>query len=454
MAATASGQSAAAGESLEYQITYQRAVPAAIWGMPAVSMAGVRKSLAGIGADFNQVVYFSKLMEARHEFLTANNQTPYVLTLIDTRDGPVVLDVPAASEKVALFGSAIDSWEVPLADLGPTGEDAGKGGKYVFLPPGYAGAAPQGYIAVQSPTFFVHVCLRPIILGQGALDDAVAYSKTLNVYPLAEAASASTRYVDAYPLPWKTLPVYDLTYFQDLASVVNDEPAQVKDAAMLGLLAGIGIEQGQPFQPTGDAARAFDQAARDAYAMMQDHFVTIGKGQVRLWPDRQWSGGNLTEHEDFTFLVGGKLLVDERGGGFAFWGTWLPKKLGAASAYLNGLRDSAGQFFSGQKTYRLRVPADTPARDFWSVIVYSMQTKSMVPNLFNRVGLSSYDKATLLMNGDGSVDLYFGPTAPAGQESNWIPTADTDFFLLFRLYGPEQSYFDKTWKLADVEELK
>ena len=57
-------------------------------------MAGVRKSLAGIGADFNQVIYFSQPIEARHEFLTANNQTPYVLSVLDLRRGPVVLDVP------------------------------------------------------------------------------------------------------------------------------------------------------------------------------------------------------------------------------------------------------------------------------------------------------------------------------------------------------------------------
>jgi hypothetical protein len=121
----------------------RRAVEAAIWGMPAVSMAGVRRSLAGIGADYNQVVYFSKPLEARHEFLTANNQTPYVRSVLDLHNGPAVLELPPASDKVALFGSAIDSWEVPLVDVGPTGEDTGKGGKYLFLPPATAIERPK-----------------------------------------------------------------------------------------------------------------------------------------------------------------------------------------------------------------------------------------------------------------------------------------------------------------------
>ena len=173
-------------DDLGRRIIERRAVEAAIWGIPAVSMVGVRKSLAGIGADFNQVVYFSQPLEARHEFLTANNQTPYVMTVLDLRRGPVVVDVPPASSKVALFGSAIDSWQVPLVDLGPSGDDAGKGGKYLFLPPGYTGSRPDGHIVIASPTIFVHVALRPIILGQGTLADGVTYSQTLKVYPLAE----------------------------------------------------------------------------------------------------------------------------------------------------------------------------------------------------------------------------------------------------------------------------
>jgi hypothetical protein len=329
-------------EDIARRTIERRDVEAAIWGMPAVSMAGIRKSLAGIGADYNQVVYFSQPLEARHEFLTANNQTPYVLTVLDLHRGPVILELPPASSKVALFGSVIDSWEVPLVDVGPAGEDAGKGGKYLFLPPGYTGARPDGHIVVPSPTYFVHAGLRPIILGQGTLADGVAYSQTMKVYPLAEASNPQTRYIDAYPKPWKTLPVYDLTFFRDLAAVVNDEPAQEKDALMLGYLASIGIEKGKPFNPTGEQARAFERAAQDAYAYMQDIFTTPGKLLAPHWPDRQWMDPNLTQKQDFTFVVDGKLLVDERAANF-LWATWLPKKLGAASAYPTALRDGAGK---------------------------------------------------------------------------------------------------------------
>ncbi|WFU05063.1 DUF1254 domain-containing protein (plasmid) [Rhizobium sp. CB3171] len=144
-------------EALARRTIERRTVEAVIWGMPAVSMAAIRASLKrDLDADFGDVIYFSNVMEPRHEFLTANNQTPYVLTFFDLRRGPMVLDVPPATGKVAFFGSGIDSWEVPLVDIGPTGDDAGKGGKYLFLPPGFKGKQPSGYFVVRSPTVFVH----------------------------------------------------------------------------------------------------------------------------------------------------------------------------------------------------------------------------------------------------------------------------------------------------------
>ena len=441
-----------ANRSLDYQVTYQRAVQAVLWGMPAVSMVGFRKHLDELGVGYNDVIYFSKPVEPRHELITANNQTPYVVSIVDTRGGPVVVDVPAASANVALFGSAIDSWQVPLVDFGPAGEDAGKGGKYLFLPPGHTGAPPSDYVVVPAPTYFVHIALCPILRGQGTNDDAVATSRRLKVYPLAQANNPGTRYVDGYAKTWHTLPNYDLGYFRDLASIVNDEPAQGKDAAMLGMLASIGIEKGKLFNPTGDTARAFEQAAQDAYAMMQEYLVTPGKGFEPQWPHRQWGGPRLTESEDFTFLEQGKLLVDERAAIF-FFATFLPKKLGKASAYLTAYRDDTGKLFEGAKSYRFRVPANVPVTDFWSVIAYSMKTKAFIYNPLNRVGLSSYDRDKLQMNADGSIDLYFGPKAPAGSQANWVPTQGEDFFLIFRLYGPKTAFFEKTWKLPDVEEV-
>ncbi|HEY7034412.1 MAG TPA: DUF1254 domain-containing protein [Thermomicrobiales bacterium] len=440
---------------LQEQLVFPRAVEAAIWGMPAVSMAAFRASLKrDLDANFGDVVYMSNVMEPRHGFLTANNQTPYVATVSDLRNGPMVVEVPPASDKVALFGSGIDTWEVPLVDMGPSGDDAGKGGKYLFLPPDYSGTAPEGYFVVPSPTVFVHTALRPIPIGSGTLADAVAYSQRLKTYALADAANPpATRFVDCYPLTWDTLPPFDLRYFALLAEVIQEEPWQPRDAVMAHMLTSIGIEKGKPFAPSAERAELLARAVTQAQELMRDYFVH--RSGDAWWPDRQWTALNRGETFGFSFYGDGALDYDHRGGGFTFFATWAPKKLGEpgklpASFYLKGLADASGEFFKGDRLYRLRVPADTPARDFWSVIAYANDTNGFIPNPQNRVGVSSYDKGKLTVNADGSVDVYIGPEAPEGLEQNWIPTAGEEFWLIFRFYGPEQPLFDKTWTLNDV----
>ena len=59
----------------------------------------------------------------------------------------------------------------------------------------------------------------------------------------------------------------------------------------------------------------------------------------------------------------------------------------------------------------------------------------------------------LAKNPDGSVDVFFGPEAPAGREANWVPTDPLrDFEVMFRLYAPTKALFEKTWTLPDIEQ--
>jgi len=392
----------------------------------------------------------------RQALLTPNNQTPYVVVMLNTGDGPVVLDVPRASEKKIFFGTVIDACQLPLIDVGPGGEDTGRGGKYLFLPPGYNKPVPRGYMVYRPKTFHLYVALRPVSIKGGTLQEAVAYSKQLKAYPLSQAGTPPPgRYIDASPKSWNTLPNYDLSYFEDLATAINEEPVQARDLAMMGMLSSIGIRKGQPFKPDTETAKALDQAAKDGYGQMQLYFVTPGKALVPYWSGNQWQTFNIPREQlekGFPFQTADELLLDERAGGGYFWLTFFPKHLGKASFYLWELRDKSGAMLNGQSLYRLQVPKKVPARHFWSATVYSMKTKAFFANA-DRVAMSSAEKAQLKLNPDGTVDLYFGPKPPAGLESNWIATGE-DFFLCFRLYGPEKALFEKTWTLPDVEMVK
>jgi hypothetical protein len=144
--------------------------------------------------------------------------------------------------------------------------------------------------------------------------------------------------------------------------------------------------------------------------------------------------------------------VDGRGVTYAmaFFST---KHSGVGQFYLMTIKDKDGQNFAGASTYRLTVPANVPVNQYWSATVYDRVTHTLIRDMA-RPGRSSQSPG-LQMNADGSVDIYFAPQAPAGQESNWVPTKpDGQFEVLFRFYGPTQALFDKTWMLPDIERAK
>ncbi len=128
-----------------------------------------------------------------------------------------------------------------------------------------------------------------------------------------------------------------------------------------------------------------------------------------------------------------------------------PKHSGLGSYYLMATKDNEGRPFDGGSTYRLRVPPSVPVGQYWSATVYDRATHGLVRNM-TRASRSSQSPG-LQISGDGSVDVYFGPSAPSKQESNWVPTSpDREFEVLFRFYGPEKSLFEKkTWRLPDIE---
>ncbi len=141
--------------------------------------------------------------------------------------------------------------------------------------------------------------------------------------------------------------------------------------------------------------------------------------------------------------------VDSRGIGLSQY--FCPTaKLGTGSFYFGTFHDHRGSPLEGGNNYRLHVPAEVPVREFWSVTVHRLETSSFFLNA-TRLTLGSLDKE-LKKNADGTVDIYFGPRPPSRQESNWLYThSGQKWFPWFRIYGPEKSILDKSWKLPDIE---
>ena len=430
----------------------RRAIEAVIWGMPVVNFDLMYQAMARNKGAFNQIAYWSRLPDWKIQTLTPNPDAIYLTPFINTKDvGPVVLEIPPADEG-SITGTVMDAWQCALEDVGPAGVDKGQGGKYVILPPGYTDTVPNGYIPMPSDTYEGYALLRSIPKSGSEADvaEAVAYGKRIKLYPLSQSAKPpATVFVDVVDVVYDSTITYNLRFFESLDRIVQAEPWLERDKAMIDQLRSIGIEKGKPFKPDPSTQEVLNEAAREAHA-----WLTI-RYEASLSP--YYEGGHwalpgsreLLEGQASFFAKPDVYPVDMRGVAFSY-AYFTPKHLGAGSSYLLTIADKEGRLLDKTTTYRLTVPANAPVRQYWSATVYDRATHAPIRNA--RWPSRSSQTPGLQKNADGSVDIYFGPRAPAGKESNWVPTSTGGGFeVLFRFYGPEKPLFDKTWRLPDIE---
>jgi len=434
----------------------RRAVEAVIWGMPAVNYdLMLQEMLSKTSAKRNEIVYWSRPVDWKNQTLTPNPDALYFMIFFDTREaGPVVIEVPPA-EGGSSFAANIDTvWQMPLEDAGPEGADRGAGGKYLILPPGYKEKAPGGYIAMQSETFGGYALFRSNLASHGDADiaKAAAYGKRLKVYPLSQAANpAPTKFTDVNGVLYDSTIPYDLRFFQSLDRVVQSEPWQTRDKAMIDQLRTIGIEKGKPFMPSEKTAEILNRAAAEARAVLDQMydegfppFFSNARWAIPAFPALVQSGSSGYAEAD-SYPVDARALTYSIG----YIGI---KRLGTAQAYLIAGKDKDGAALQGGRTYRLHVPANVPVQQYWSATAYDRQTHALIKNM-PRASRAS-NATEVQKNADGSVDIYFGAKAPPNKDTNWVPTdPDRDFELLFRLYAPTKDLFDKKWVLPDVEKV-
>jgi hypothetical protein len=440
---------------LDQRAAYRRAVEAVIWGMPAVNFDLMLQAFVRAGGGPNQVPYWSRLLDSRNQTLTPNPDTIYFNPFFDTRTaGPMVLEIPPADDG-SITGSIDDCWQNALEDVGPAGADKGAGGKYLILPPGHSGAAPDGYIPVPSDTYQGFIILRSNVKSGADADvaAAVAYGKRIRFYPLAQAASPpQTPLVDMTGVLFDSTIPYDARFFRSLARMVDYEPWLTRDKAMIDPLRSIGIAKGQAFRPSRETEDMLEAAAQEAQSWLDSKYEDVfdppffGAGHWALPAVKEVREGM----PDF-FADPDAYPLDGRAVTYSM-AYFSAKHLGIGQFYLMTVRDRDGQAFDGAATYRLRVPPDAPVRLYWSATAYDRQTHALIRNAPHASRASS--SPDLEANADGSVDLWFAPAPPDGRQANWVPTSKGRCFeVLFRLYGPEKRFFDRQWVLPDLEKL-
>ena len=432
-------------------LDFQRGVEAFLTGMPAGSIYAFLHGLETTGVMANEGFGITEdAMDARQLWLTPNTTTIYILGSFDLAHGPVVLE--AAPGLVAPLDDAYFRF---VTDVGFTGPDQGKGGKYLLVPPDYKGELPkEGYFIVHSQTYRNWLLGRAFVQNGDKAATVKAVKAKMRVYPYAQAANPpATKFVNLSGKTYNTIHANDFSFYDELNNVVQYEPADAFDPELVGVWASIGIKKGQPFAPDARMKKILTEAVAVGNATARAITFRPRSKALYFYPDRQWyspfAGGN---HE---FINQGERMLDDRII-FHYLATGITPSMvkvvvGKGSAYAFTAHDAAVRYLDGGKNYSVTLPGPVPAKDFWSFVVYDGQTRSVLETDQVTGGVDSLNP-NLKPNADGTYTVWFGPKAPAGKEGNWVQTMPgKSFCVLFRLYGPLQPWFDKTWKLGDFE---
>jgi len=439
-------------EKLYDNLDFQRAVQAYLLGLAPVSQVANRKGILEVGPVNTTVPIFETMMNGRSIFLTPNNNTPYTWFWLDLRNGPLVLEIPPK-----VLGLIDDMWYKFVVDLGFMGPDKGEGGKFLLLPPGYKGDVPEGYFVVRPATFSIWVAWRTFLVDGDPKPGVDSVKKVTKIYSLSQAANPpELKFVDVTGRDFCTDAPADYTFWEYLNQVVQEEPTESVDPVTLGFYASIGIQKGKPFAPDARMKKILTEAAEVGDATARAVSYRSRVKEAYFYPDSAWC--NPMNGSGYTFQDNGVSLLDMNTF-FFFYATGITpamdsKEVGQGSQYMGAFVDSKGNPLDGGKNYKLHLPPNIPVANFWSVILYDNQTRSMLQTDQQWPAVSSQTKG-LSVNPDSSVDVYFGPEAPAGKENNWVQTIPgKGWNTLLRLYGPLQPWFDKTWRPGEIELMK
>ena len=441
-------------EKMYDHLDFQNGVQAFMNGIQIASMSAIRRGILEFGPPNTTALIFEDLMDSKALFLTANTTSVYNMVWLQLGDEPMVIETPPD-----VLGIIDDHWFKYVTDFGRLGPDKNKGGKFLILPPGYKGDVPEGYLVFPTNTYGNWVIWRGFQVDGSPRPSVDATKKHFLMYPLSRKDNPpKMNFINVSGKYMNTIHGMDFGIFNEINEVVQAEPPIGQSSEILGTLAAIGIKKGQPFKPDARMKKTLSEAAafgsvavRTIMAKPRNEDFYLYPGESKVWFN-PFVGGS---HE---FLVDGARLLDARAG-FHFYATGITPAMtkeiiGKGSKYAIAYTDADGNPFDGAKTYKVHVPPKAPVKDFWSFTLYDNQTRSMLQTDERFPGIDN-NKPGMIKNDDGSYDIFFGPKAPKGQENNWVQTVPgKGWNMLFRVYGPLEPWFNKTWRPGDVELVK
>ena len=438
------------------ELDLQRATQLYLDMYPALSSHGIMKGWVRDldMRDSADILVTANRLDSTPLILTGNTESLYSFLVLDLKaSGPMVVEVPPG-----VMGPIDDHNFLFVADVGPTGQDKGKGGKYLILPPGYEGDVPKGYFVVRSKTYMNFSFLRANAEVVGSGEKALKfYRENAKVYPLKDGPR-EPRVKNITGVPFDSLVPENASAFKWMHEIISYEPAEAFGKELLGKLASLGIEKGKAFKPDARMQQIFAKAAEEGIAMSRVIAFDSRDENAKVYPSRQWESPYITNNSTFYqndyINLGARTAFHFTADGITpAMAAQMPE--GKGSRYQTTYKDSEGRPLDGNKTYKLNVLPKVPVALFWAVTVYDPWTRSEIQSQ-PYPSISSQQETPPVTNADGSIDIYFSTEKSKGvSDSNWVKTLpDQGFFVYIRYYGPLKAFNEKTWIPNDVELVK
>lgn len=381
--------------------------------------------------------------------VTPNTDTLYSMAFLDLRAEPMLLTLPPVAADRYVSFQLTDQYTHNIGYVG-TRATGNEGGTFMIAGPGWDdGITPAGLAGVfRSESDFLFVLGRTQVDGSADLPAARRLMDEYALEPLSghlpgytPPAAPALRPSDVpLPEPDRAASVAFIGQLNWLLGHVAPHPA---DATLLEWFSRIGVVPGAPFDPgdlTEDTRTAIEQGIRDARVRIDAAATDVG------------------ERRD-----GWQVSLDAFGNRRRMQDRWLERAAAAAvglfgndaeeAVYPMTRIDGEGRPLDGGRfDYEVRLPAPPPVRGFWSVTVYRLPERLFVPNEARRYSVGDRT-ADLRQAIDGSIIIRLGTAPPSGSDVNWLPAPHGPFFLVMRLYIPEDAVLDGSWSPPPVDRV-
>lgn len=371
---------------------------------------------------------------------TINNDSLYSQSHINLNDtGPLVIEIPPTNDRYFIV-QLLDNYSESVGNL--IKENVGKnGGKYLLVQQDWKGFDDENPIGIdgiiKSRTPLIWYIQRTSVFGDKDLPTALKVHNGFINYPLSELGKAHQPIKLAHAktgisqLP----PPKGLEWFKLIDSELRANPI-AKDAAIVDQFKYIGIGKDKPFDAnnlTTAQKKGLLRALNAAPQIIQYASRNLGtknNGWAMMYEGGHY-GNDYLSRASINFRAAG-LNTKER------------------ALYPNRYTDSNNQQLSGKYKYRMTMPVDAPAKEFWSLTMYDAKHLFMVPNSIDRYSVSTNRKDELIYNKNGSLTVCIQTNKPTDKNCNWLPSPDADFYLHLRLYEPTQAVLDNSYALPQV----